>query len=108
MNKKTFTAYLLLLAVSALLSMPLEAAKKPVLEPSFAWRVDPLLGQRSPATIDTVFQNYSLEFVPQQISPAYATTGNYCAEGYNLLYMERPIQSDFHFRDALEAWSLQP
>ncbi len=104
MNKKTFTAYLLLLAVSALLSMPLEAAKKPVLEPSFAWRVDPLLGQRSPATIDTVFQNYSLEFVPQQISPAYATTGNYCAEGYNLLYMERPIQSDFHFRDALEAW----
>lgn len=104
MNKKTFTAYLLLLAVSALLSMPLEAAKKPVLEPSFAWRVDPLLGQRSPATIDTVFQNYSLEFVPQQISPAYATTGNYCAEGYNLLYMERPIQSDFHFRDALETW----
>ncbi len=104
MNKKTFTAYLLLLAVSGLLSMPLEAAKKPVLEPSFAWRVDPLLGQRSPATIDTVFQNYSLEFVPQQISPAYATTGNYCAEGYNLLYMERPIQSDFHFRDALEAW----
>ena len=104
MNKKTFTAYLLLLAVSAPLSMPLEAAKTPVLEPSFAWRVDPLLGQRSPATIDTVFQNYSLEFVPQQISPAYATTGNYCAEGYNLLYMERPIQSDFHFRDALEAW----
>lgn len=104
MNRQTFTAYTLLLAAITLLMMPVKAAKKPVLEPSYAWKVEPLLGQRSPATIDTIFQNYSLEFVPQQISPAYATTGNYCAEGYNLLYMERPVQSDFHFRDALEQW----
>ena len=104
MNRQTFTAYTLLLAAITLLMMPVKAAKKPVLEPSYAWKVEPLLGQRSPATIDTIFQNYSLEFVPQQISPAYATTGNYCAEGYNLMYMERPVQSDFHFRDALEQW----
>lgn len=80
------------------------SGKKTMLAPSYAWEVDPLLGDRSPATIDTLYQNYSLEFIPQQISAAYAATGNYCAEGYNLLYMERERQSDFFFRDAIKHW----
>ena len=76
------------------------AAKKVQLEPSYAWKLVPPLGLREPATIDTLFQNYSLEFIPQQVSPAYAATGNYCAEGYNMLFMERKPMSDFFFRDA--------
>lgn len=80
-------------------------AKQPVLEPSYAWRVNSLLGDRESSTIDTIYQNYSLDFVPQQTTPAYATTGNYCAEGYNLLFMERRPISDFFFRDAISHWT---
>ena len=67
------------------------AAKMPVLEPSYAWKLLPPLGLREPATIDTLYTDYSLRFVPQTVSPAYAATGNYCAEGYNLIYFDRPV-----------------
>ncbi len=78
--------------------------KKTVLEPSFAWKAVPPLGLREPATIDTVYQNYSLEFIPQEVSYAYAATGNYCGSGRNMLFMERPATSDFYYRDAVSAW----
>ena len=62
-------------------------AKKTRLEPSYAWKLVPPLGLREPATIDTLFENYSLEFIPQEVSSAYAATGNYCAEAVSYTHL---------------------
>lgn len=93
------------LAAAAALSAPIaEAKKKQKLEPSYAWKLVPPLGLREPATIDTLYQNYSLEFVPQEVSYAYAATGNYCAEGRQMLYDRREPMSEFFFHDAVSHW----
>lgn len=92
-------------AIMAVLGCALPArAKMPVLEPSYAWKILPPLGLRQPATIDTLYTDYSLRFVPQTVSPAYAATGNYCAEGYNMIYFERKPISDFMFADPISHW----
>ena len=79
-------------------------AKQPKLAPSYAWTMLEPLCLRQPATIDTMYQNYSLESVPSAVSAAYATTGNMCAPGRNMIYFERPAASDFFFRDAIAHW----
>lgn len=77
---------------------------KPVLAPSFAWRMIEPLGLREDATIDTLPDNYGQRSVPSAVSSAYATTGNLGAEGINLIWSERSARSDFFFRDGLKAW----
>lgn len=79
-------------------------ARQPVLEPSYSWSLVDQLGLRQPSTIDTLYENYSLEFVPSGRSAAYAVTGNYGAEGKNMIFTERQSMTDFFFRDALSAW----
>lgn len=79
-------------------------AKQPQVEPSYSWTLADQLGLRQPSTIDTLYNDYSLEFVPSARSAAYATTGNYGAEGKNMIYSQRRSMSDFFFRDALSAW----
>ncbi len=96
--------HILILAATVLLSFLPGMAKKPVIAPSYAWSIVPPLGLREPATIDTLYENYSLEFIPQEVTPAYAATGNYCAEGKNLLFMQNSNISDFFFDDAVSAW----
>lgn len=85
-------------------AIPAVVARDPVVAPGYAWTIMPPLGLHKPSTIDTLYTNYSLRFVPQMVSPAYAATGNYCAEGYNMLYFDRPAISDFMFRDAISHW----
>lgn len=94
---------IILLAVVCSMSF-ITVARKTVLEPSYAWTDVPPLGLREATTIDTLYQNYSLEFIPQEVSRAYATTGNYCGSGQNMIFMERPVMSDFYFRDAVSHW----
>lgn len=95
-----------LAVAGALLALVLPAmqGKKTVIAPSYAWKVIPPLGLHEPATIDTLYQNYSLEFIPQEVSYAYAATGNYCSSGQNMLFMERKPMSDFFFHDAVAHW----
>ncbi len=95
--------HLLPIFIAIIASLAL-AAKGPVIAPSYAWKVVPPLGEREPATIDTLHTNYAQETVPSEVSDAYATTGNYGTEGYNLIYFDRKPWSDFFFRDALYAW----
>ena len=71
---------------------------------SYAWRTLPPLGLHEAATIDTTLHNYYLQAVPSDISSAYATTGNYGAEGQNQIYFERPTMTQFFFRDGLRHW----
>ena len=78
--------------------------KKLNLAPSYAWSILQPLGLRVESTIDTLPDNYGQRSVPSAISAAYATTGNLGAEGLNMIWDERPMRSDFFFRDAIEAW----
>lgn len=102
MNKKSLLVIILL--AGALAAVLPAQGKKTRLEPSYAWKLVPPLGLREPASIDTVFENYSLEFIPQEVSYAYAATGNYCAEGHEMIFMNRKPMSDFFFNDAISAW----
>lgn len=69
-----------------------------------SWRITSPLGDRETAEVDTLFLNYGQRSIPSAQSLAYATTGNLGSEGYNLIYFERPVASDFFFRDALRPW----
>lgn len=80
------------------------AAKAPVIAPSYAWTMLEPLCLRQPSTIDTLFLNYSRQAVPSAVSAAYATTGNYCAPGCNMIWAERAPVSEFFFRDAIAHW----
>ncbi len=62
------------------------------------------LGLREPAGIDTLFEDYSRRFVPSEVSDAWATTGNFGAEGLDMIFDRRPAMSDFYFRDAVATW----
>lgn len=81
-----------------------QAAKKSVIAPSFAWKTLAPLGLHEEATIDTTLHNYYLQAVPSEVSSAYATTGNLGAEGMNMIFFERQPMSEFFFKDALNAW----
>ncbi|MCM1028445.1 MAG: putative porin [Pseudoflavonifractor sp.] len=70
----------------------------------YAWEMTGPLGSISPASVDTLLHNYYLQAVPSDASLAWASTGNYGAEGINMIYFERPRTSPFFFRDALAHW----
>lgn len=78
--------------------------KKVQLAPSYAWKVMEPLGLQVPSTIDTLPINYGQRSIPSFKSPAWVTTGNYGAQGINMIWGERPALSDFFFRDAVEEW----
>lgn len=80
------------------------AVKNPKLAPSYAWTVSEPLGLPYKSTIDTLQYNFFREAIPSAVSLAYATTGNYGAEGQNQIFLQRPVHSDFFFEDALSAW----
>lgn len=88
----TFTVILIVMGVSA---APARVA------PSRAWTVDETLGMVTPSTIDTLFENYHRRFVPSLQSLAWATTGNYGAQGQDQIFFSRPLTSDFFMADGL-------
>lgn len=72
--------------------------------PSYAWGLLAPLGLRQEESIDTLFEDYSRRAVPSEVSDAWATTGNYCAPGQNMIFDGRKPLGDFYFRDAIEQW----
>lgn len=97
---------MLMAVLAAVMSFTMSThAAEPRLAPSYAWSLKPPLGLREPATIDTLYLNYSRGYVPQTaFSPAWAATGNYCAEGYNMIYFDRKPVSEFMFRDPISQY----
>ena len=95
-------AIILFLALTAII--PAVARKPQKLGASYAWTILQPLGLHEPATIDTLYTNYSLQSVPSLASQAWACTGNLGAEGLNMIWMERPQTGDFFFRDAISHW----
>ncbi len=64
----------------------------------------PPLGLREPAVVDTLLLNYYLQAVPNDVTTAFATTGNLGGEAENMIYMDRKPMSAFFFHDALSFW----
>lgn len=79
-------------------------AKTPNLPPNYAWTVGSTYGERIPADIDTTYINYAQKFVPSDQSPAYALTGNYGAEGENLIFYQRRPAEHYFFVNSLRSW----
>lgn len=103
--RHTSCFYGLMAVISVILaSLNPISAKDPVIAPSYAWTMLPPLGLREPATIDTTLLNYYQQAIPSARSIAYATTGNYGAEGIDMIYFSRQPQSPFFFRDAISTW----
>ncbi|MBR5101969.1 MAG: hypothetical protein IK092_02490, partial [Muribaculaceae bacterium] len=94
------------LILAAILPVLASAAKEK--EPEYvtptAWTVSEPLGLRYESTVDTLFENYHAGAVPSLLSKAWATTGNYGAEGQNQIFFERKPISQFFFADAQQAW----
>lgn len=98
-RKATAILYILFVALTVI-----GQSKKVQLEPSYAWKIIEPLGLREEADIDTLPINYGQRSVPSMASPAWVTTGNYGAQGINMIWNERQPISDFFFRDAVERW----
>lgn len=100
---------LALCCIAACMALTAHAQKpKTVVAPSVAWTVDETLGERRAATIDTLFENYHRRFVPSMQSTAWATTGNYGAQGQNQVFFERQPVSEFFMADAMRQWITPP
>ena len=74
-----------------------------LVEPT-AWTISQPLGQRFVSTIDTLQDNYAQNFIPSNMSIAYATTGNYGAPGMTQIFFDRKRGSEFFFEDVVETW----
>lgn len=81
-----------------------QTKRPPVLAPSYAWKIIEPLGLHEEATIDTLPINYGQRSVPSMASPAWVTTGNYGAQGENMIWSGRTERSDFFFQDAMSQW----
>lgn len=69
---------------------------------SYAWRFVHPLGDREPATIDTLMLNYSMTAIPSMaFGQASAITGNYGTEGIGMIYFNRHAPTQFMFDHAL-------
>lgn len=78
------------------------SSHKRVIESGYAWRMEMPLGTRVPAAIDTLMLDFATQAVPgMQFGKASAITGNFGAEGLDMIYFVRPVMSEFFFRDAL-------
>ncbi len=93
-----------LLALALCMAMGVQAKKKQVIAPSYSWSISDPLGLRFAQPLDTVFDNYSDRFVPSFRSKAWSTTGNYGAEGQDMIFFDRVPTSEFFFEDALSTW----
>ena len=100
--KRLLTLVILLVCAAAVASV--FAKRKTQLEPSYAWRLEPPLGLRVPADIDTLPDNYARRSVPSEVSDAWATTGNLGGPGINMIFSERPALGRFFFDDAFAHW----
>lgn len=100
--KRLLTLVIILVCAAAVASV--FAKRKTQLEPSYAWRLEPPLGLRVPADIDTLPDNYARRSVPSEVSDAWATTGNLGGPGINMIFAERPALGRFFFDDAFAHW----
>lgn len=95
---------LIILAAGAVGAVFAARPKGPDPSTSYAWTLLPPLGLREPATIDTLYENYSRQSVPSEVSEAWVTTGNLGAPGENMIRLNRKRLGDFMFADVLSAW----
>lgn len=97
-----------LLHLIIFLTVVASVAKEPDLPKSFAWTIDPTLGTRLPADMDTSYINYAQKYVPADQTVAFATTGNYGGPGETLIFFERQYADNFFFLNSVDRWLPSP
>lgn len=80
------------------------AAQADTVKEGTAWTLTFPLGDHVESKIDTLTYNFQRTPLPSMVSDAYATTGNFGAEGIDLIYFNRLPRATFFFKDALENW----
>lgn len=82
-----------------------EAKEPKVQQITYAWEAQPPLAIVEPCAMDTLEYNYFQQFIPSEaFSYAWACTGNYAAEGKNMLWLQQRPISDFFLYDAQRQW----
>lgn len=78
--------------------------QKDTIREGSAWTLTFPLGDHVESKIDTLTYNYQRYSIPALQSDAYTTTGNFGAEGINMIFFQREPRNTFFFRDALDRW----
>ncbi len=70
------------------------------------WTVDPLLGTRRVAPVDTLLHDYAQRVAIPSLQFGYASaiTGNLGTEGLSMLYFDRPTADRFFFSESLHPY----
>lgn len=69
-----------------------------------AWTLTFPLGDHVESTLDTATYNFQRRSIPWLVTDAYASTGNFGAEGIDLIYATRPAATSFFFQDSMLPW----
>ena len=104
MYKLYIALLIILLILPASVSAEKTSEKKEPTPPPTAWEPLAPLGLREACGIDTLEYNYYQTAIPSARSSAWATTGNFGAEGINMIFDERLPFSEFFLGDALRTW----
>ena len=82
----------------------LKAEKEKSVPGPYAWHITQPLGNIVPAPMDTLMLNYYQTDIPNARSVAYSTTGNLGGAGQSKIFFERPVTSEFFFKDPYSQW----
>ena len=104
MYKLYIALLIILLILPASVSAEKTSEKKEATPPPTAWEPLAPLGLREACGIDTLEYNYYQTAIPSARSSAWANTGNFGAEGINMIFDERLPFSEFFLGDALRTW----
>lgn len=81
-----------------------EAKKKQDIPAPYAWSITQPLGSRYDIPMDTLMHNFYSTDIPSSYSTAYGTTGNLGAAAFSKIFFDRPLPSEFIFKDPFGHW----
>ena len=81
-----------------------EAKKKQDIPAPYAWSITQPLGSRYDVPMDTLMHNFYSTDIPSSYSTAYGTTGNLGAAAFSKIFFDRPLPSEFIFKDPFGHW----
>ena len=83
-----------------------EAKKKQDIPAPYAWSITQPLGSRYDVPMDTLMHNFYSTDIPSSYSTAYGTTGNLGAAAFSKIFFDRPLPSEFIFKDPFGHWTV--
>ena len=85
-------------------SLFLGAKKKQNIPAPYAWSITQPLGLRYDVPMDTLMRNFYSTDIPSSYATAYGTTGNLGTAAFSKIFFDRPLPSEFIFKDPFSHW----